>query len=176
MACACLRDFVIIHIMASVPEEFLCPITLNIMKDPVVGSDGHTYERSAITQWLQKNPNSPLTRAPMTAASLKPNRALKNAIERYRSLSSQPAHAVPPVPSAPPLPPPPPPPPPHGDHYYAIQVFYSELNPPPPPPPQRPQSLPTSPTSTQSRKRKLLNACLCLFLLIILLIIILKFL
>lgn len=27
------------------PEEFLCPITQELMKDPVVASDGHTYEK-----------------------------------------------------------------------------------------------------------------------------------
>ena len=29
-------------------ETITCPITHCIMKDPVQGSDGHTYERSAI--------------------------------------------------------------------------------------------------------------------------------
>lgn len=29
-------------------EQFICPITLGIMVDPVIASDGHSYERSAI--------------------------------------------------------------------------------------------------------------------------------
>merc|ERR1712137_809450 len=33
---------------ASLPEEFVCPITGELMEDPVVASDGQSYERSAI--------------------------------------------------------------------------------------------------------------------------------
>ena len=41
---------------------FVCPITNEIFIDPVIAEDGHTYERKAITDWLQKNSISPLTR------------------------------------------------------------------------------------------------------------------
>ena len=30
------------------PNELLCPITHKVMVDPVMTSDGHTYERAAI--------------------------------------------------------------------------------------------------------------------------------
>ena len=30
------------------PEDFLCPITQELMKDPVVASDGHTYEKYVV--------------------------------------------------------------------------------------------------------------------------------
>ena len=30
------------------PKEFCCPISHELMKDPVVAGDGHTYERSCI--------------------------------------------------------------------------------------------------------------------------------
>ena len=53
------------------------------MRDPVVGPDGHTYERSAITAWLSSNPVSPMTREPMNVSQLKPNYALRASIERY---------------------------------------------------------------------------------------------
>ena len=44
-------------------DEFTCPITHERMRDPVVLSDGHTYERSAAMQVLQlPNPISPITR------------------------------------------------------------------------------------------------------------------
>lgn len=37
------------------PPELLCPISHVLMRnDPVVASDGHTYERSAIISWIQK--------------------------------------------------------------------------------------------------------------------------
>jgi len=66
----------------SVPNEFLCPITSEIMRDPVIGTDGHTYERSAITAWLSTNAISPITRSPMTVGGLTPNIAVRSQIDR----------------------------------------------------------------------------------------------
>ena len=48
-----------------VPNEFLCPITMSIMRDPVVASDGHTYERDAIMRHLSTNSLSPITQQPL---------------------------------------------------------------------------------------------------------------
>ena len=46
------------------PADFTCPITYDKMKDPVVASDGHSYERSSIEEILRgPHPLSPLTRA-----------------------------------------------------------------------------------------------------------------
>jgi len=64
-----------------IPNEFICPLTLEIMDDPVIASDGHTYERHAILQ--TRNSLSPMTREPIDKTKLIPNRALKNAIQRY---------------------------------------------------------------------------------------------
>jgi len=69
--------------MVEIPEEFKCPILQDLMKDPVIGSDGHTYERSAIESWLKNNHTSPLTREKMELSCLKTNYALKGAIERF---------------------------------------------------------------------------------------------
>ena len=63
-------------------DDFTCPITRTIMKDPVIGTDGFTYERSAIEAWLQKNKKSPITRAAMYEFELVPNRAVRAAIAR----------------------------------------------------------------------------------------------
>ena len=39
----------------NVPDDsLLCPITLEIFRDPVVAKDGHTYERQAIVEWIGK--------------------------------------------------------------------------------------------------------------------------
>ena len=35
------------------PDEYLCPITTEIMTDPVTTLDGFTYERAAIAEWLR---------------------------------------------------------------------------------------------------------------------------
>lgn len=37
-----------------VPEAFLCPITLEVMEDPVLTVEGHAYERKAIEEWFSK--------------------------------------------------------------------------------------------------------------------------
>lgn len=81
--------------MSAIPSEFLCPITYDIMKSPVVGSDGHTYEEEEIRRHLAVSPYSPMTRLPMDASSLRPNYAIKSQIERY--LASAAASAVLPV-------------------------------------------------------------------------------
>jgi len=65
----------------SVPQEWICPITLQVMHDPVIGPDGHTYERSAITQWLTQHTTSPVTREQMRNTNLIPNIALRNLIQ-----------------------------------------------------------------------------------------------
>ena len=70
--------------MDIVPEEYKCPISMEIMKDPVIGTDGHTYEREAITEWLTtRAARSPMTRVAMNLDDLKPNYALRAAIERW---------------------------------------------------------------------------------------------
>ncbi len=77
------------------PDEFRCPITMEVMTDPVIGEDGHTYERAAITQALRVKTVSPMTRQPMTMSGLRPNHAIRSAIQRWHTPAT-------PIPSAPP--------------------------------------------------------------------------
>jgi Mg-chelatase subunit ChlD len=65
------------------PDEWYCPITMEIMTNPVIGSDGHTYEKTAIEQWLSVHNVSPLTKAPMNKSQLVPNIALRNTIQEF---------------------------------------------------------------------------------------------
>ena len=44
--------------------------------------EGNSYERTAIEDWLRRNSTSPVTRSPLTAGDLVPNRALKDAIDQ----------------------------------------------------------------------------------------------
>jgi len=53
------------------------------MHDPVVLTDGHTYERRHIEQWLQCNDTSPVSGAKLAQTMVFPNHALRNAIEEY---------------------------------------------------------------------------------------------
>lgn len=45
------------------PNEFFCPITHELMDDPVVLTDGFSYERKAITDWMKLSAISPMTGA-----------------------------------------------------------------------------------------------------------------
>jgi hypothetical protein len=67
---------------ATVPDEYLCPITCEVMEDPVIAEDGQTYEREAIATWVAGHGTSPMTRQRM-ANMLFPNRAIKGQIERW---------------------------------------------------------------------------------------------
>jgi len=68
-----------------VPLEFLCPITQERMVDPVVASDGHSYEREAISHVLYRSSGlSPLTRERLRH-ELFPNIALRKAISEYET-------------------------------------------------------------------------------------------
>ena len=68
--------------MNNIPNEYICPITLDIMDDPVLCEDGHTYERKAIQQLTTSI--SPITRQPINKTKLILNRGLKECIERYK--------------------------------------------------------------------------------------------
>lgn len=53
------------------------------MHDPVVLTDGHTYERRHIEQWLKNKNTSPVSGAQLESKRLCSNHALRNAIEEY---------------------------------------------------------------------------------------------
>ena len=67
--------------MENTNASFYCPITGDLMIDPVVDSEGNTYERIAIESWIDGHKTSPITRNVITLEDLRPNRSLKNAIE-----------------------------------------------------------------------------------------------
>ncbi len=75
--------------MKSIPDGFLCPITQDIMKDPVMLVDGHSYERKAIVDWLQRSNRSPLTNEVLVDRTIMiDNYALKSAIGNYLGLNN----------------------------------------------------------------------------------------
>eukprot|EP00500_Bicosoecida_sp_ms1_P004821 CAMPEP_0203814586 /NCGR_PEP_ID=MMETSP0115-20131106/5372_1 /ASSEMBLY_ACC=CAM_ASM_000227 /TAXON_ID=33651 /ORGANISM="Bicosoecid sp, Strain ms1" /LENGTH=621 /DNA_ID=CAMNT_0050723467 /DNA_START=34 /DNA_END=1896 /DNA_ORIENTATION=+ len=67
--------------MADDEDMYVCPLTHEVMRDPVIDPEGNSYERSAIEDWLSRNPTSPITRAPLRRGQLAPNRALKALID-----------------------------------------------------------------------------------------------
>ena len=69
----------------AITESITCPITGDIMNDPVQGNDGQTYERSAIIQALNIKQESPITRQYMTINDLKVNASIRFLCDKYHS-------------------------------------------------------------------------------------------
>ena len=67
------------------PSDISCPISYDIMTDPVLAADGQTYERSNITKWIEMHGNSPHNRMLLTINGLTTNYAMKSLIERYNT-------------------------------------------------------------------------------------------
>jgi hypothetical protein len=62
------------------PRELICPISLDLMVDPVVDSFDHTYERREIETWFDvPHTSSPITGMPYVDGdvTLRPNIALR---------------------------------------------------------------------------------------------------
>lgn len=64
-----------------VSELLCCPITHEVLVDPVVAADGITYERSAITHWLTAHDTSPMTNMRLANYELLPNSLVRTLIE-----------------------------------------------------------------------------------------------
>jgi hypothetical protein len=73
-------------LVANTPRmhAFLCPIGLQLMRDPVIAADGHTYERTHIEQWFRvkgRGVQSPKTNAALDNRKLQPIQAVKQLID-----------------------------------------------------------------------------------------------
>ncbi|XP_071698361.1 U-box domain-containing protein 8 [Rutidosis leptorrhynchoides] len=71
------------------PDDFKCPISLEIMSDPVILSSGHTFDRSSIQRWLDAGHRTcPITKLPLSdSPSLIPNHTLRSLISSYTALN-----------------------------------------------------------------------------------------
>jgi hypothetical protein len=66
---------------------FLCPILHEVMVDPVMASDGFTYERRSIERWLTEHNTSPMTGAALPNRNLVTNNTLKSMIREWQEQS-----------------------------------------------------------------------------------------
>jgi len=64
----------------SLLRDLRCPISMEVMRDPVIAPDGHSYERDAIERWLADHRTSPMTGAVLTSRQLVPNHRLRSVI------------------------------------------------------------------------------------------------
>ncbi|XP_022139309.1 U-box domain-containing protein 14 [Momordica charantia] len=75
------RSTTIKHRSPVIPDDFRCPISLELMRDPVIVSTGQTYERSCIQKWLDAGHKTcPKTQQSLLHTALTPNYVLKSLI------------------------------------------------------------------------------------------------
>ncbi|CAJ1967269.1 unnamed protein product [Sphenostylis stenocarpa] len=72
-----------------VPPFFVCPISLELMKDPVTVSTGITYDRPSIEKWLfaSNNDTCPVTKQPLLP-DLTPNHTLRRLIQAWCTVNA----------------------------------------------------------------------------------------
>lgn len=66
------------------PHRYRCPISGELMEDPVVAADGHTYERAFVEEWFRRGHlTSPLTGAVINSDLLTPNQSMRALIVEF---------------------------------------------------------------------------------------------
>ena len=70
-----------------IPSAFRCPITDEVMEDPVRTVTGNVFERAAIAEWFRLgHQTDPLTNQQMPSLVLIPDRPFREAIKVYMRL------------------------------------------------------------------------------------------
>ncbi|XP_042508229.1 U-box domain-containing protein 44-like [Macadamia integrifolia] len=70
-------------------DSFVCPLTKQVMRDPVTLENGKTFEREAIERWFKecresgRKPVCPLTQKELKSIDLNPSMALRSTIEEW---------------------------------------------------------------------------------------------
>ncbi|PSS29035.1 U-box domain-containing protein [Actinidia chinensis var. chinensis] len=74
-----------------IPKDFCCPISLDLMRNPVIISTGQTYDRSSISRWIEEGHYTcPKTGQMLVDTRLVPNLVLRNLIMQWCT-----AHGIP---------------------------------------------------------------------------------
>ncbi|XP_072975076.1 protein spotted leaf 11-like [Typha angustifolia] len=70
--------------LSAIPDDFRCPISLELMKDPVIVATGQTYERACIEKWLASGHDTcPATQQRLSNTTLTPNYVLRSLIAQW---------------------------------------------------------------------------------------------
>jgi hypothetical protein len=64
-------------------RDFLCPMTLCLMKDPWTTMTGSTYEKEEIQVWLRNHTTDPKTNEELSSTTLVPNHTLRSLIREW---------------------------------------------------------------------------------------------
>ena len=79
-----------------VPDQYCCPISHEVMVDPVILEDGQSYDRKSITKWFSERqpPTSPKTGVVLTSTNLIPNVNLRQVIQNWEEEKRQDAAVI----------------------------------------------------------------------------------
>ena len=66
------------------PDDYMCPLSLCLMDDPVTTMAGSVYERAQIAEWLRDNVTDPKTNTKMRSKKLVPAHLVKGMIQQWR--------------------------------------------------------------------------------------------
>ena len=71
-------------VVVNPPDEFRCPISLDLMRDPVIVATGQTYDRTSISRWIEAgHPTCPKSGQKLGHVNLIPNYALRSLIQQW---------------------------------------------------------------------------------------------
>jgi hypothetical protein len=74
---------------SDVPYAFLCPISQEMMREPVIIETGQTYERLYIESWLNSHNTCPVTGLELKSKTYIPNYSLRSAIDEWLKKDSK---------------------------------------------------------------------------------------
>ena len=74
------------HHKVTPPGEYTCPISCELMVDPVFTATGQTYERECIVRWLRAKQTDPISNAKLPNKKLVPNISLRGLILQWREV------------------------------------------------------------------------------------------
>lgn len=67
------------------PPEFVCPLTMSVMRDPVMTKHGHNFERDAIYKWIARDTGlCPITRKPLRLSDIITHHSLRCKIQLWQ--------------------------------------------------------------------------------------------
>eukprot|EP01025_Chloroclados_australasicus_P024507 TRINITY_DN24576_c0_g2_i5.p2 TRINITY_DN24576_c0_g2~~TRINITY_DN24576_c0_g2_i5.p2 ORF type:complete len:194 (-),score=9.95 TRINITY_DN24576_c0_g2_i5:186-767(-) len=72
--------------LEGIKELLVCPLSGSLMREPVVATDGYTYDRTAIENWLLTQTTSPITNEQFHSLLLIPNRSIMGIIDEVQKL------------------------------------------------------------------------------------------
>eukprot|EP00882_Tetradesmus_deserticola_P009062 GHRQ01009559.1.p2 GENE.GHRQ01009559.1~~GHRQ01009559.1.p2 ORF type:complete len:194 (+),score=83.78 GHRQ01009559.1:1177-1758(+) len=78
--------------LSQVPPAFLCPISMQVMTQPVVAPSGGSFNRPALMDWIRQHHTDPVSGAPLRSDQVFPNLAMRDLIHEWASNGCDVAH------------------------------------------------------------------------------------